>query len=312
MVELHRLGFLRELAARGTVTAVAEALAYSPSAVSQQLATLEAEVGVDLLERRGRGVVLTAAGRALVGGTDAVFCAAEQATSAAQAAASRLVGPVRIGSYPSVGATVVPATVAPLRAQEPDLELSYQQMADDGLRQLTLGHLDIWIDQLYTALPAPATPGVVARQLLVEPVCLAVPDRHDRGPDLRDYADAVWVGGTAGSSCHRLLHHLCDDAGFEPDVPYVADDLEVILQFVASGVAAAVLPRLAMTRVPDAITVHPLEDQERQVVALTRESSLQRPAVALVLEALTRAGANTNNRRPEPSPEIGRTAQPGN
>lgn len=294
MVELHRLSFLRELAARGTVTAVAEALAYSPSTVSQQLAALEAEVGVALLERRGRGVVLTAAGRALAEGADHVFWATEGATAAAQAAASRLVGPVRIGSYASVGATVVPITVASLRAQEPDFDLSYQQLADDGLRQLTLGHLDIWIDQLYTALPAPTTPGVVvARKILVEPVCLAVPDSHDRGPDLRAYADATWVGGTPGSSCRRLLQHLCNDAGFEPRVPYVADDLEVLLQFVAGGVATAVLPRLAMTRVPETVTVHPLQGQHRQVVALARDASVKRPAVALVLDALARTGEPT-------------------
>lgn len=296
-MDLHRLTFLRELAARGTVTAVADALAYSPSAVSQQLSTLETEVGVALLERRGRGVVLTAAGRALVDGAGDVFRAAERATSAAEAAASRLVGPVRIGSYPSVGATVVPAAVAALRAKEPDLELSYQQMADDGLRQLTLGHLDVWIDQIYTGLPAPGMSGVTARALLVEPVCLAVPDGHDRGRDLRDYADEVWVAGPAGSSCRRLLHHLCDDAGFEPYVPYAADDLEVLLQFVASGVAAAVMPRLAMTRLPEGVTVHPLEGQERQVIALTRESSQQRPALALVLDALATAGTE----RPLPS-----------
>lgn len=290
MVDLHRLSFLRELEARGTVTAVAQALAYSPSTVSQQLATLEAEVGVALLERRGRGVVLTAAGRALAEGADAVFWATESATTAAQAAASRLVGPVRIGSFASVGATVVPATVASIREQEPDLELSYQQLADDGLRQLTLGHLDIWIDQFYTALPAPPTPGVVARQLLVEPVCLAVPDSHDRGADLQAYADAAWVGFTPESLCGRLLEHLCHDAGFEPRVPYVADDLEVLLQFVACGVATAVLPRLAMTRVPAGVTVHPLEGQRREVVALARESSVRRPAVALVLDALSRTG----------------------
>lgn len=299
MLDLQRLAFLRELAARGTVTAVAEALAYSPSAVSQQLTTLQSEVGVTLLERRGRRVVLTAAGRALVAGADEVFRAAERAANTAQAAADDVVGPVSIGAFPGVGATVVPTAVAALRGAHPDLEVTYRQIADDGLRQVQLGHIDVWIDQRYTTMPGPVAPHTVERTLLTEPVCLAVAEGQDRGADLRAYREADWVGMTPGSACRQVLERLCGDAGFEPHEPYEADDLEVILQFVAAGIAVAVLPRQAMALVPEGVTVHPMSGVQRQVVALVRESSDQRPAVALVLEELCRAGQAAGRLTPE-------------
>lgn len=290
MLDLHRLTFLRELAARGTVTAVAEALSYTPSAVSQQLSTLEREVGVRLLERQGRRLALTAAGRALVAGADEVFRAAEHATSAAVAAAATLAGPVAVGSFASVGATVVPAAFASLRHSHPALDLRFRQCQDEGLRELQLGALDIWIDQHYTALPGPDVDRLAEHQLLVEPVCIAVPTADDRGPDLAAYRGDAWAGDAPDSACGRLLHRLSGDAGFVPEVRYLTGDLEVISQLVAAGVAVAVLPRLAMTRMPDGVTVHPLPGVERRVVALTRTASTERPAVALVVAELERAG----------------------
>lgn len=289
MMDLHRLTFLRELAARETITAVAETLAYTPSAVSQQLSTLEREIGVPLLERRGRRVVLTAAGRALVDGADGVFDAVEQATSAAQAAGELLTGPVHVGSFASVGATMVPTAFAALRRSHPGIELHFRLHEDEGLRELKLGNLDIWIDQAYSVLPSPGGPGVTEHELLVEPAYLAVPTADDRGPDLTAYRDELWVGSE--DVCARLLARLAGDAGFEADLRFVTDDLEGILQFVASGVAVAILPRLAMGRLPDGVAIHPLPAIERRVVAFTRGASALQPTFAVVLDELRRAGA---------------------
>lgn len=291
MLDLHRLTFLRELAARGTITAVAEALSYTPSAVSQQLGILEKEVGVPLLERQGRRVVLTAAGRALVDGADDVFAAVERARSSAWDAASLLTGPVHIGSFASVGATVVPAAFAALAVSHPGLELHFRLHDDEGFRQLKLGHLDIWIDNRYSSLPAADSAGADEHLLLTEPVCLAVPSHRDLGADIAAYGNEPWVSNDPGTWCGRLLHQLTSACGFEPDVRFVTDDLEGILQFVAAGIGVAILPRLAMGRLPDGVTVHPLPDVERQVIAFTRQASQLRPALAVVLEALRRAGA---------------------
>lgn len=297
-MELHRLRVLRELAARETIAAVAEALAYTPSAISQQLSTLEKEIGVPLLERRGRRVVLTAAGRALVACADDVLQAAERAASAAEAAAAAVLGPVRVGSFASAGATVVPAAFAALRRTHPDLQLHFGQFGDGGLRELKLGHLDVWIDQHYTVLPAPSDTRLVERVLLVEPVQLAVPEGEDRGPLPASYRELPWVGGRPDTACGQLLARVTADAGFVPDVRHLTDDLEVILQLVASGAGAAVLPRLATSRLPEGVALHTLPGLARRVIALARDAAAERPAVRLVLDELEQSGAAIADRRP--------------
>lgn len=295
--DVHRLTFLRELAARRTVTAVAEALSYTPSAVSQQLATLEKEVGVALLERQGRGVVLTAAGEALVDGADGVFAALEEATASAHAAAARLTGPVHVGSFATVGATVIPTAFAALRREHPDLELHFRLCEATGFRDLKLGHLDIWIDQHYTILPPPPGEGTTAHELLTEPAYLAVPTAADRGPDVAAYRDQLWASSLQRSVCRRLLDRVSDDAGFEPDVRFITEDLEGLIQFVVAGVAVAVLPRLALGRLPAGVTLHPLPGIERRVIAFTRSATDRRPTLSLVLEELRRAGSDLAARR---------------
>lgn len=295
VMQLNRLLLLRELAARGTITAVAEALAYTPSAVSQQLSALERELGVALLQRQGRRVALTAAGQALVDGADEVFHAAERATSAAIAAASSIAGPFHVGSFASVGATVIPRAFAALRRSHPSLELHFSQYEDEGIRELRLGHLDIWIDEHYTVLPGPDSDGLSEHRLLTEPVCLAVPSERDLGPDLAAYRNDTWAGATLEQAFGRLVHRLTGDAGFEPEMRYLTDDLEVTLQLVSAGVAVAVLPRLATARVPGGVTVHPLPDVERHVQAFTRPAAMHWPSVALVLEALTEAGSDVDD-----------------
>lgn len=298
MIDLHRLTFLRELAARGTVTAVAEALGYTPSAVSQQLATLEREVGVALLERQGRRVVLTAAGRALVEGAVEVFDAVERAATSAHAAAAVLTGPVHVGAFASVGATVIPTAFAALRDDHPGLELHFRLHEDEGFRQLRLGHLDIWVDQHYTTEPPPCSDGATGHDLLTESVYLAVPSSADRGPDVAAYQDATWAGSHEETACGKLLTRLAGDAGFVPDVRFLTEDLEGCLQFVAAGLGVVVLPRLAVGRLPDGVTVHALPEVERRVIAFTRTASEQRPALALVLEELRRAGARLGELSP--------------
>jgi DNA-binding transcriptional LysR family regulator len=291
MIQLNRLRLLRELAARGTITAVAEALVYTPSAVSQQLAALERDVGVPLLQRQGRRVILTAAGQALVDGADDVFGAVERATSAAVAAANTLVGPVHVGSFASVGATLIPRAFAALRRDHPGLALHFRQCQDEGLRELQLGHLDVWVDQHYTVLPGPDAEPLDQHRLLTEPVAIAVPAEDDRGDDLAAYADAHWAATTPGSACAALLQRLTGDVGFQPEVRYLTDDLEATLQLVAAGVAVAILPRLAMARVPDGVAVRALPDVERHVLAFSRPDTIERPTIRLVVDALVDAGA---------------------
>jgi DNA-binding transcriptional LysR family regulator len=292
--DLHRLQLLRELDARGTITAVAEALAFTPSAVSQQLRTLERELGMALLERRGRRVVLTAAGVALVAGADEVFGSAERAVAAAAAAAELVGGSVHVGAFTSVGATVIPSAFAALRRAHPTLDLYFSQSQDTGLRELKLGHLDIWIDQHYTLLHRPHDKQVTEHELLTEPIGLAVPALIDSGPELDAYRDQPWIGSPPATACRRLLDRLGHDNAFEPNVEFLTEDPETILQLVAAGLGVAILPRLAIARLPSGVTVHPLDVASRRVLALTRASSTDQPSIAVVLAALLASGRSQN------------------
>lgn len=291
MLDLHRLQFLREVAARGTMTAAAAALNYTPSAVSQQLAQLEQELGTPLLERRGRNVALTPAGRALVATSEDVFAAAERAATAVQATAGRITGPVHVGAFQSAGARLVSTAFATLLAEHPAVEVHFAQWESHGLRELRLGHLDIWLDQEYDALPQHRHDELDTRLLLTEPVYLAVPSADDVGADLDAYRDHHWIAADDADPCGALVPVLCSRVGYRPEVRYRTDDLEVTLQLVAAGLGVAILPRLATYRVPDGVTLHRIPDAERRVRALTRPEVVARPAVQLVLIHLERAGA---------------------
>lgn len=290
MVDLRRLQFLREVAERRTIAAAADALGYTPSAISQQLSVLEQEIGTSLLERQGRSVVLTPAGRALVDESAAVFTAVQRASSAAEAAAGQLVGPVQVGAFQSVGATLVPAAFQALRTDNPDLEVHFRQWLSSGMRELRLGHLDICIDQEYSRLPHARHDGLDEHLLLIEPVYLAVRADADRGAGLARYDSETWVGADPDQECGRLMRTVCQEAGFEPEVRFHTEDLEVTLQIVVAGIGVAILPRLAAFRLPPEVVIHPVPGFERRVKALTRPGSADRPAVRVVLDALEKAG----------------------
>jgi DNA-binding transcriptional LysR family regulator len=291
-LDLDRLQFLRELAARGTMTAVAEALAYTPSAVSQGLAALERDLGVPLLEKRGRRVVLTAAGRALVRESEAVFAAAERAVSAAEAVSGTVRGPVHVGAFQSAGARLVPRAFRAVQARHPDLELHFSHWETDGRRELQLGHLDIYLDQRFESVPSRTFDGMTETTILREPVYLAVPAHDDAGPDPAAYADRIWAAAPDPTTDeHQVVLSICEAAGFEPDIRFHTDDLEVLVALVEAGLAVGILARLATFRLPDAIALHPVPGNERRVEAVVRPDAADRPAVRLVLEELAAAGA---------------------
>lgn len=293
MLDLHRLQFLREVASRGTMTAAAEALAYTPSAVSQALSSLERDLGVQLLERQGRRVVLTAAGQALVRESDAVFDAAERAVGAAEAASGAVRGPVHVGAFQSAGARLVPRAFRAVQQRHPDLELHFSHWETQGRRELQLGHLDIYLDQRFELVASPTFEDVVQRTILREPVYLAVPAHADEGPDPAAYRDRSWAAAADRTTAeHRVVLSICERAGFEPDIRFHVDDLEVVMALVESGLAVGILARLATYRVPDGVTLHRVEGGERRVEAVVRSEALERPAIALVLDELAAAGAS--------------------
>ncbi|MEU5582651.1 LysR substrate-binding domain-containing protein [Streptomyces huasconensis] len=173
MLDVRRLHLLRELDRRGTIAAVAEALTFTASAVSQQLGVLEREAGVPLLERSGRRVILTPAGRSLVAHADAVLNRLEQAAAELAGARDGIGGPLRIGTFPSGGHTIVPAALAELARRHPALEPMVREIdsarVSDGLRA---GELDVALVHDYDFVPATPDTTVDEVPLLEEPMYL--------------------------------------------------------------------------------------------------------------------------------------------
>src|SRR4051794_15903644 len=261
MLDLRRLRLLRELSARGTLGAVAEALAYSPSAVSQQLAQLEREAGVPLLERAGRNVRLTAAAQMLVGHTDALLARIEEAEAELAAAAEQITGTLRVATIQSAGLYLLAPALKRLGAEHPALRLEVTDAEpDDALPALALGSLDLVLGDEYPFLPRAPDPRLDVEPLLEEHFRVMLPREHPLagagGPvRLAALHDAPWAAGRAGTSYAELTLRACRAlGGFEPDIRHRSSDLLILLALVAAGQAVTLLPDLVRAgREPDVV-----------------------------------------------------------
>ncbi|MFM9368811.1 LysR family transcriptional regulator [Streptomyces sp. Da 82-17] len=326
MLDLRRLRLLRELDRRGTIAAVAEALAYTASAVSQQLSVLEREAGVPLLERSGRRVALTPAGRTLVTHADAVLERLELAVSELAGAREGIGGPLRIGTFPSGGPAIVPATLAELARQHPALEPMVQEIdsarVSDGLRA---GELDVALVHDYDFVPASPDTTVDQVPLLEEPMYLATatatatatapepaPDTDpdtDTGPDtdsaedltardgtladlLGPWATAPWITARDGTTGHAMAVRACQAAGFQPRIRHQVNDFRTVLALAAIGQGAGFVPEMATAHAPEHVVLTPLPLYRRSKVAF-RAGGGAHPAIAAFVTAARTAIAAT-------------------
>ncbi|MGA4543603.1 LysR substrate-binding domain-containing protein [Uniformispora flossi] len=294
MLDVRRLRLLRELAHRGTIAAVADALSYTPSAVSQQLSALEREAGVPLLERTGRRVALTPAAAALVAHTDAVLDRLEQAAAELDAVRGGPAGPLRIGAFPSAVQALLPGVLARLAAEHPALEPRVAELdpaaATDRLRA---GELDVALLHRYDFAPAPAASGVQTEAVLTETLYAAAPadapfppDRGGNADDLRRWRDAGWILATPGTLCHTMTVRACEAAGFTPKARHSVDDFAAVLRLVAVGQGVALVPELAVaegTSANVALTALPLR---RHTEVAYRRGAGAHPAVRAFTTAL--------------------------
>jgi DNA-binding transcriptional LysR family regulator len=291
MLDVRRLLLLRDLAHLGTIAAVARAHTYTPSAVSQQLAVLEREAGVSLLERTGRRVTLTRAGAVLVQHADTVLAALERASAAVATAGTELSGPLRIGAFPSAVRTVLPAALVALGRDHPRLELMVSELdpaaMPDALRQR---RLDVGLLHDYDAVPVEPDPALDAVPLLEETVYLAGPAGST--PRSIEAARAEnWIVGSPGTLCHRVALSMGQAAGFALRVRHHADDFATVLALVAAGQGVSLVPRLAATPRPAGVTLIPLPLHRRTRLAY-RRSAAAHPAVAACVAAITAATKN--------------------
>jgi len=293
MLDVRRLRVLRELAARGTIAATADALGYTAPAVSQQLAALEREAGVALLEKNGRGRRLTPAGEELVHRTEGILRQLEAAEAALEATTTQVAGVLRTAAFASAHRVLLPRAIATLASRHPDLRVTTRDMEpEDGLPALKLGELDLVLAQEYGFAPTPPDPALERTDLVEDLLRVALPDDHPlAGADEVDIAELdaePWIAGREGSFCHLVVVHSTRAAGYEPRLAHITNDFQVSYALVQAGAGVGLVPELAGPP-PPGVTVKPVKGAppSRRIYAAVRAGSSARPAVAAMLEALT-------------------------
>ncbi|MFC0004454.1 LysR family transcriptional regulator [Micromonospora siamensis] len=295
MLDVRRLVLLRDLAHLGTIAAVADAHAYTPSAVSQQLAALQREAGVPLLERTGRRVGLTPAGVALVRHAETVLAALESADAALAAARTGLSGTVRIGAFPSAVRTLLPAALVALGREHPALDLMVTELDPTAVpAALRERRLDVALVHDYDIAPVPPEPALDAEPLLTETVYLAVADDtplDDTTDPVQATRHADWVMGSPGTLCHTMAVRACQLAGFTPTVRHHADDFTAVLALVAAGQGVALVPQLGADAPPPQVRLAPLPLRRLTRIAYRRGAG-RHPAVLACVDALRASTAD--------------------
>ena len=295
MLNVARLKVLKEVAYRGSLSSAAEALSYTQSAISQQIAALEAETGMALLERHPRGVSLTAAGQTLVGHAEGILARLDTAEAALSAIAGLRGGRLRMASFPTAGSTLMPVAIANFRAAYPGVELTLAEgEPEEIVPRLRAGELDLALlfefDEDTQLLE-----GMARSPLLEDPMYLALPREHRLSKKaklrLAELSGESWVQTSSSSPCARHVVRSCHGAGFEPNVSFESDDYQTVQGLVAAGVGVALIPELALSVVREDIAIRALSPAPpvRQVIAATPEGARLVPAAPAMLTMLGHA-----------------------
>ncbi len=328
MLNVARLKVLGEVARQGSFSAAADELSYTQSAVSQQIAALEAETGMTLLERRPRGVRLTSAGRTLVEHAEGILTRLRAAEEELAEIAGLRGGDLRMASFPTAGATLMPVAIAGFREAYPEVRLTLAEGEPEEIApRLDAGEFDLALlfefsspdenptadakspaaDTRSPAADAKAATGAPARarlkrvELLDDPMYLALPREHPlagkRSLRLEELRGEAWVQTSQSSPCARHVVRSCHAAGFEPVVAFESDDYQTVQGLVAAGVGVALIPELALSVVREDIVVRTLSPHppgRRVIAALPGGTSARTrliPAASAMLRILEAAAA---------------------
>jgi DNA-binding transcriptional LysR family regulator len=303
MLDVKQLRVLKEVAEHGSFSAAAEALSYTQPAVSQQIAALERRAGATLVDRTSRGVRLTDAGRALVDHAEVVLARLAAAEAELEAIAGVRGGRVRLSSFPTAGASLLPPAVALFSHRHPEVELSFvEQEPEEAVQMLRAAELEVAIVFEYRELSQPEFErlyeGIELRPLVDDPMYLALPAGHPVARKsrvrLEDVADETWIQeADARSPCGRLHLAACAAAGFEPKIGFQSDDYNVVQGLVAAGVGVSLLPSLALTNVREDIVVRSLGRRApcRNIAAATLAGRYRSPATEAMLGILEEVAA---------------------
>lgn len=287
-LDLRRLRFLRELDERGTLAAVAAALGYSPSTVSQQLGLLERDVGIPLLTKSGRGVRLTDGGRLLVEHARILLSAAEAAEADLAGLTGGLRGTVRAAGLQSAARRLLVPALARMARVHPGARVELFEMElEQALPSVRLGALDLVVGDEYDGHPRPRPAGMRFTILLAERLRLVLPRDHPLATPgspvaLGGLRSATWAVSGEGTGHHAMVVGTCRSiGGYDPDLRCRTNDADTQLELVRAGAAVALMPELTLPAADPALAVRDVAGATltRRLVAVTRQS---KPAPALV------------------------------
>jgi DNA-binding transcriptional LysR family regulator len=293
VLDLHRLRLLRELKHRGTLAAVATALSYSPSAISQQLAQLETEAGVALLQPAGRRVRLTPQAEILVAHTELLLERLELAESELAASQSTITGMLRVAVFQTAALAAVPTALSRLAERHPALRVELTTMdPDDALPAVVARDVDLALGEDYPGHARRRPPELDHQDLTSDPMLVALPPGDDPSLGLADLAGRPWVMEPEGAIARTWASALCRDAGFEPDVRYRTGDMLLAQRLVETGHAVAILPALLWPDGRPPVLLRPLPgNPARRIFTAVRRGSGAHPAVSAFRDTLATAVA---------------------
>ncbi|WP_448002329.1 LysR family transcriptional regulator [Agromyces bauzanensis] len=298
MLDVRRLRLLVELSRRGTLAAVAEALSYSPSSVSQQLGLLEREAGVPLLVQVGRRVQLTPQALVLVEHAKAVLDRLEEAEADVARSLTAVGGTVRIAVFQSAAHAVVPQALTLLRDEHPDLRVEVTEREPElALFDVAARDFDLVVAEQYPGHTRAHREDLDRVHLAADTIRLALPPATVTNRvtgALAAASDVPWVLEPQGTASREWAEQLCREAGFEPDVRFETADLMAHIRLIRSGNAVGLLPDLVWAGEPPSVTLVDLPGHpQREVFTSTRRAAAARPAVVACRDALARAARAT-------------------
>jgi DNA-binding transcriptional LysR family regulator len=268
MYDVRLLQVLREIALRGSFSAAAEALNYTQPAVSQQIARLERQTGVTLVDRTSRGIKLTPAGRVLLRRTERVLAELQAAEDELGELAAEARGRLRVAAFSTAAGTIVPEAVALFREQRPAVEVELHLLDPPvSLPMLQRGELEVALTEIRGFSQEVSLEGLTVQHLFDDPLYVSLPGGHPLATRdsvaLGDLCDEDWILLTPGDSCRdtNIVLRACREAGFEPRGAYFSMDYFAIQGLVATGMGVALVPALALvTQRPD-VAVRPVTGQ---------------------------------------------------
>lgn len=312
-LSLRRLRILREVAHHGGVSAAAREMQYSPSGISQQMAVLEQDVGAPVLERRGRGIVLTKVGQVLLEHAEVLLAAERDAQSAVEQVRDTLAVELTVGVFSTVAAGLIPSIFRDLALRHPEIQLRTREIdPDDAGVQLRHGHLDLAFLIDYPDATEPWAPGISIIPAMHDQLHLAAPAGHFPPTKMRlaDLADQDWVMSGPRTYYGRAVRSACQRAGFDIRITHEVDEQATALAMVAAGLGITLVSDLGRAFLPDAgVDVHGLtRPLRRQLLLAHHDASAGRPAIRGFVESTARVVARHNRSAPRgPRPGLRRS-----